>query len=199
MNRGAEGGASVKARGTPGERARTGWLGLASVLALILGAAAGLRPAAPDRPAAVADIRGGPLAPELGGRATFEAVRGGALVRVDLHGLPAYRSGTPPIGPHGFHIHAVGSCEVGDPQDPFLAAGGHYDPDGQPHGNHAGDLPVVFSHHGVARMAVYTSRFSPRDVVGRSVIIHENPDDFRTQPAGASGRRLGCGIIRAVP
>lgn len=189
----------MKAPRTPPSRPRIAWLGSAAVLAIVMAVAAGLRPESPGRPAAVAEIRGGPLAPHLGGRVTFEAVTAGTLVRVELQGLPAYQPGTPPIGPHGFHIHAVGNCEVGDPRDPFLAAGGHYDPDGQPHGNHAGDLPVVFSHHGVARMVVYTGRFRPQEVIGRSVIIHENPDDFRTQPAGASGRRLGCGIIQAVP
>ena len=189
----------MRARGKRQGRARATWLGPAAALALALGVAAGLRPAPHSRPTAAAAIHGGPLAPDLGGRVTFETATGGTLVRVELHGLPAYQPGTPPIGPHGFHVHAVGSCEVGDPRDPFLAAGGHYDPDGQPHGNHAGDLPVVFSSHGAARMAVYTARFSPRDVVGRSVIVHENPDDFRSQPAGASGRRLGCGVIRAIP
>ena len=165
------------------------------MLALALGALSAVRPGSQGRLAAVAHVRGGPLAPQLRGQAGFVELRSGTLVRVELSGLPAYRPGRPPIGPHGFHIHSVGSCEVGDPSDPFLAAGGHYDPDGQPHGNHAGDLPVVFSHHGVARMAFYTARWRPRDVIGRSVIVHENPDDFRTQPAGDSGRRLACGIV----
>ncbi|NLG83160.1 MAG: superoxide dismutase family protein, partial [Firmicutes bacterium] len=66
----------------------------------------------------------------------------------------------------------------------------------QPHGNHAGDFPVLFSNHGRARMGFFTDRFKVVDVVGRAAIIHENPDDYRTQPAGASGRRLACGVIR---
>ena len=44
-------------------------------------------------------------------------------------------------------------------------------------------------------MTVYTDRFRPCDVTGRSVIIHQMPDDYRSQPAGDSGERIGCGII----
>ena len=76
-----------------------------------------------------------------------------------------------------------------------MKAGAHYNPDNQLHGNHAGDLPVIFSNNGTAIMDVFTSRFRPKDVVGRSVIIHQNPDDYRTQPTGASGKKLACGII----
>lgn len=56
-----------------------------------------------------------------------------------------------------------------------------------PHGNHAGDFPVLFSNGGRARMRLFTSKFKVRDIIGKSVIIHENPDDYRSQPAGNSG------------
>ncbi|NMB33378.1 MAG: superoxide dismutase family protein, partial [Clostridium sp.] len=46
-------------------------------------------------------------------------------------------------------------------------------------------------------LVVYTSRFTPREVVGKTVIIHENPDDFRSQPSGDSGDRIACGVIRS--
>lgn len=149
-------------------------------------------------PEAVAVIQGGPLAPGLKGTVEFRRFGGGTLVSVRVSGLPPYRPGTPPIGPHGFHLHEFGECAVGDPQNPFQAAGEHWNPDGQPHGNHAGDFPVLFSNAGVARMVFYTNRFRPEDVIGKAVIIHENPDDYRTQPAGAAGRRLACGVIRAA-
>ena len=148
---------------------------------------------------ATARIRGGPLAPEISGFVRFAAVPGGTWVCVEVKGLPPYRpaqDGRPPIGPHGFHLHEFGSCLIGDPEDPFLAAGPHWNPDGQPHGNHAGDFPVLFSNHGRARMCFFTDRFKVAEVVGRAVIIHEHPDDYRTQPAGASGRRLACGVIQ---
>lgn len=148
-----------------------------------------------------AQLQGGPLAPGLSGTVLFKDVPGGTEVVAEVRGLPPYQPAQgkhPPIGPHGFHIHEYGNCTVGDPTDPFLAAGGHWNPDQQPHGNHAGDFPVLFSNNGYALMAFYTNRFKPADVLGRSVIIHQNPDDYRSQPAGNSGKRLACGVIGEI-
>lgn len=150
---------------------------------------------------AVAYIRGGPLAPKISGVAYFDDVPGGCRVCVQVRGLPSYQpadENSQPIGPHGFHIHEFGNCEAGDPEDPFQSAGGHWNPDGQPHGNHAGDFPVLFSNNGYAWMCFFTNRFRARDVVGKSVIIHQNPDDYRSQPAGNAGKRLACGVIQWV-
>jgi superoxide dismutase, Cu-Zn family len=157
------------------------------------------RPAMAPRTAR-AEIRGGPLAPEIRGVVQFTEVQGGTWVQVTVEGLPPYRAaaeGKAPVGPHGFHIHENGNCDVGDPREPFKAAGEHWNPTGQPHGNHAGDFPVLLSNHGRAVMSFFTDRFRPADVIGKAVMIHENPDDYRTQPAGAAGRRLACGVIRA--
>ncbi|MCK8828337.1 superoxide dismutase family protein [Natroniella acetigena] len=148
-----------------------------------------------------ANIRGGPLAPQIRGVAYFRSVVGGTMVSVEVRGLPPYQPATndrPPIGPHGFHVHEFGDCTVGDPEDPFQDAGGHYDPDDQPHGNHAGDLPNLFSNNGYAKMTVFTNRFIVDEVVDRAVIIHQHPNDFRTQPAGAAGPRLACGVIKYI-
>jgi len=148
---------------------------------------------------AIAEIKGGPLAPQIRGVVVFTDVPGGTEVYVEVVGLPSYQPAPPggqPIGPHGLHIHQFGNCDVGDPQDPFGQAGGHWNPTEQPHGNHAGDFPVLFSNNGYARMSFFTDKFKVWDVVGHSVIIHENPDDYRSQPAGNAGRRLACGIIR---
>ena len=149
--------------------------------------------------AVIAVLQGGPLAPELEGTVTFHSVPGGTEVCVNVTGLPAYRpakGNRPPIGPHGFHIHECGNCQVGNPEDPFTKAGSHWNPANQPHGNHAGDLPVLFSNHGRASMCFFTDKFKPKDVVGKAVIIHQGPDDYRTQPAGDAGKRLACGVIR---
>jgi Cu-Zn family superoxide dismutase len=157
-----------------------------------------IQPAARPR-AAMAEIRGGPLAPQIRGMVQFTEVPGGTWVYIDVAGLPEYRPGTGganPVGPHGFHIHENGSCAVGDQREPFQGAGGHWNPGGQPHGNHAGDFPVLFSNGGRAMMGFFTNRFTPADVVGKSVIIHESPDDYRSQPAGNAGRRVACGLIR---
>jgi Cu-Zn family superoxide dismutase len=147
---------------------------------------------------AVAWVNGGPLAPNLHGWVQFSEIPGGTWVSVWITGLPPYQpaaGGKQPVGPHGFHIHQEGNCQVGNPQEPFLAAGAHWNPTNQPHGNHAGDFPSLFSNDGVAIMGFYTNKFSVRDVIGKSVIVHENPDDGRTQPAGNSGRRIACGVI----
>lgn len=146
-----------------------------------------------------AKICGGPLAPKLHGDVYFEECQEGVWVTVEICGLPSFRparNGQPQIGPHGFHIHEEGVCTVGDPQDPFMAAGGHWNPTGQPHGNHAGDFPALFSNHGVAGMCFFTDKFAVEDIIGRTVIIHQSPDDYQTQPAGNSGQRLACGVIK---
>jgi Cu-Zn family superoxide dismutase len=46
-------------------------------------------------------------------------------------------------------------------------------------------------------MCFVTNKFKVEDIIGRTVIIHENPDDYRSQPSGNAGRRLGCGVICA--
>jgi len=147
---------------------------------------------------AIAKIYGGPLAPDLRGMVYFQNLPGGTWVTVNIAGLPPYRpahGNVPPIGPHGFHLHQNGDCRIGDPANPFQAAGEHWNPDQQPHGNHAGDFPALFSNNGIASMSFFTSKFKVADIIGRSVVIHQNPDDYRSQPAGNSGKRLACGII----
>lgn len=148
-----------------------------------------------------AEIKGGPLAPGLHGYVVFTDMGTGTDVFVEITGLPEYQpggNGREPVGPHGFHIHEKGSCDIGDPDDPFQAAGGHWNPADEPHGNHAGDLPVIFSNTGYTRMNVFTDKFRPREVIGKTIIILQNPDDFRTQPAGNAGKRLACGLIRPL-
>lgn len=154
-----------------------------------------------DYRVAIARLIGGPLAPSIRGTVQFVDVPEGTIVSVDVEGLPAYRPAegdNPPVGPFGFHIHENGSCMVGNPSDPFLAAGDHWNPTNQPHGNHAGDFPVLFSNNGHSRMSFFTNRFSVPQVIGKSIMIHESPDDYRSQPSGNSGRRLACGVIRGM-
>ncbi len=147
-----------------------------------------------------AKVEGGPLAPEIKGVVYFRDISDGVIVSARITGLPEYKAADNgnPVGPHGFHIHQAGNCTVSNPKDPFQKAGMHYDPDDQPHGNHAGDLPNLFSNHGCARMSVYTDRFKVKDVIDRAVIIHKHPNDFRTQPSGNAGPRLACGVIEKI-
>lgn len=142
-------------------------------------------------PVARAAIRGDATHADLMGEVLFSPYGQGTLVTARVVGLP-----TP--GFLGFHIHTNGDCSTGG-DTPFSGAGGHYDPHNVPHPWHSGDLPPLLSSaKGVAFLSVYTDRFRPADVVGRSVIIHGMADDFRSQPAGDSGMRIACGPILAV-
>lgn len=148
---------------------------------------------------AVANIKGGNIYPSISGTVRFRNVQRGTEVSVVIYGLPPYQpaaGGKSPIGPFGFHIHSGGSCEIGTKERPFPATGEHWNPANQPHGNHAGDFPVLFSNRGYCRMTFFTDKFKVRDIVGKTIVIHENPDDYRTQPAGNSGRKIACGVIR---
>jgi Cu-Zn family superoxide dismutase len=110
--------------------------------------------------------------------------------------------GLKPNAVHGFHIHERGDCSSGD----GVSAGGHFNPVGKAHGahdqteHHAGDLPsLTADSSGVARLNFETSAISVgsgvADVVGRGLIVHRDPDDFKTQPTGNSGPRLACAAI----
>ena len=73
---------------------------------------------------------------------------------------------------------------------------GHLNPGDCPHPHHAGDLPPLFGCAGRALLAVYTDRFRVPEILGRTVVIHSGPDDFTSQPAGNSGSKIACSVIR---
>ena len=144
--------------------------------------------------AAAAMVAGGSLAPALAGQVLFSQTPYGVWIQAYFTGFP--NAGTSRF--HGFHIHEHGACAPVNGEE-FTQTGGHYNPGGQPHPQHAGDLPLLLTAaDGTARMCFLTDRFRVSDIVGRAVIVHAQPDDFKTQPAGASGAPLGCGAIRAV-
>lgn len=150
---------------------------------------------------AYAQISGSSYAPNLKGKVIFRDIPGGTEVCIEVTGLPEYTPPTdtsPQIGPHGFHLHVAGNCEIGDPENPYQSAGEHYNPTNAPHGNHAGDFPVIFSNNGYSRMCFYTNKFTVFDILNKAVIIHQSPDDYRTEPAGNSGKRIGCGVIKIL-
>ena len=66
------------------------------------------------------------------------------------------------------------------------------------HPSHAGDLVPLLGNQGYAYLVFYDKRFTIDDIIGRSVIIHRNPDDFATQPSGNSCEKIACGVIRRV-
>lgn len=143
------------------------------------------------RPAARASIKGSAEHPKLHGTMSFYPYRNGAIVLAELWGLP-YDSAPCAPNVYAIHIHAGGGCS-GD----FFDAGGHYNPDNCPHPAHAGDMPLLFGNRGYAWQGFYTERFTPKEVVGKTVIVHDRRDDFKTQPAGDAGGRIACGVIRA--
>jgi Cu-Zn family superoxide dismutase len=131
------------------------------------------------------------------GEATFEQV--GDKVRVVI-----FAQGLKPNAQHGFHIHEAGDCSSGD----GMSAKGHFNPHGKPHGNpnsserHAGDLPSLQSDKGGrGKVDVTLDGISigqgAGNIVGRGLIIHADPDDYKTQPTGNAGARIACGVIKA--
>ena len=143
------------------------------------------------KPAAAAEISGSEKYNTLSGRVNFYDTYGGTVVTVQVRGIPKEFEN----GFLGFHIHEGGACN-GNAEDPFADAGGHYNPDGCPHPEHAGDMPVLIGYHGKAWMAFYTERFTPEEVKGKTVIIHRMSDDYSSQPAGDAGKKIACGMIR---
>jgi Cu-Zn family superoxide dismutase len=131
------------------------------------------------------------------GEANFHQAGDRVRVVVSAEGLRPGRE-------HGFHIHEVGDCSSGD----GMSTKGHFNPHGKPHGNptagerHAGDLPPLKAgNDGRAKldviMDVITLRPGPANIIGRGLIIHADPDDFKTQPTGNAGARIACGVIKA--
>jgi len=140
------------------------------------------------------------LLPTRGNKATgtleLEAETGGVRVTGSITGLKENAD-------HGFHIHEIGDCTAPDAS----SAGAHFNPTGQQHGDpsggehHAGDIPNLRAdEQGTARVEVLLPAVSlgdggMNDIIGKAFVVHENPDDYKTQPSGASGGRIACGVI----
>ena len=127
------------------------------------------------------------------GTVTFTASGNEVKVVADVTGL------TP--GKHGFHVHEFGDCSSPDGN----SAGGHFNPTHKQHGapdaadRHDGDLGnVVADSSGKAHLE-WTDKVmklsGPDSIIGRSMIVHGQEDDLKTQPTGNSGGRLACGVI----
>ena len=97
----------------------------------------------------------------------------------------------------GMHIHSGMSCS-GNRKDQFANAGTHYNPCKTKHPHHSGDLLPLLENNGYAFEIFITNRFSVREIIGKTVIIHSDPDDFKTQPSGNSGDKIACGVIKRV-
>lgn len=123
----------------------------------------------------------------------FTEVKGGVLVRAEVSGLSP--------GNHGFHIHEFGDCSAPD----GASAGGHFNPERQPHGGphggkrHVGDLGnLKAGRDGKAeylRLDKHLQFDGKRGILGRAVIVHAGEDDLKSQPTGGAGGRVACGVI----
>jgi len=141
-----------------------------------------------DNPAAIALIQGDDKT-GIRGKVQFYSLPGGVMVEANIVGLPKNEGGF-----FGFHIHEGGKCT----ETAFSSTGSHFDSCGCAHPMHAGDLPPLLSRGGRAYLAVITDRFSIREILGRTVVIHDKADDFTTQPSGNAGRKIACGVIEPV-
>jgi Cu-Zn family superoxide dismutase len=130
------------------------------------------------------------------GEATFEEANGKIHVVVYVQGLK-------PGQEHGLHIHEVGDCSSGD----GMSTKGHFNPYAKPHAHagtterHAGDLPSLKAgKDGRAKVDAMLDTITiapgPASIVGRGLIVHADPDDYKTQPTGNAGARIACGVIK---
>ncbi len=107
-------------------------------------------------------------------------------------------------GEHALHLHQNGDCSAPD----ATSAGGHWNPGDTDHGHrnetpafHAGDIDnMIVGEDSTGTVNMTVSGWSvggadSTNVVGRAVIIHALPDDFVSQPSGAAGPRVACGVV----
>lgn len=130
-----------------------------------------------------------------GGTVTFTQAADGIHVTATIEGLSP--------GEHGFHVHEFGDCAAPDAS----SAGGHFNPDGTPHGapdappdlRHAGDLGNIEAdasgHATYDRLDSDIAFSGDHSIIGKSVIVHQGRDDLTSQPSGDAGPRVACGII----
>ncbi len=130
------------------------------------------------------------------GTANFVQFDGKVRVTVNVSGLK-------PNGQFGFHVHEAGDCSSGD----GMSAKGHFNPLTKPHGHHttmerhAGDMPNLESDASgnamlSADLDVITISPGATSIVGRGLIVHVQPDDYKSQPVGNAGARSACGVIQ---
>ncbi|HEY0311032.1 MAG TPA: superoxide dismutase family protein [Allosphingosinicella sp.] len=160
-----------------------------------LSACATVPPPAPSASAAIADAAVRTVA-----RAKIRQGPNGLSVHVEAAGLAP--------GTYGVHLHAVGRCEV----PAFASAGPHWNPTARQHGrdnpagSHMGDLPNLtiaadgrgtldFDLSGAALTGPGPNVLLDAD--GAAIVIHAQPDDYRTDPSGNSGARIACGVLAA--
>ncbi len=143
-------------------------------------------------PDAVAIVKGNSTHDDINGIVKFYALpESGLLIAVELTELPDGSDDDTPTF-FAFHIHETGDCSGN-----FSNTGNHYNPERVPHPEHAGDLVPLLSNDGYVWMIFYDSFLTLPQILNRSVVIHQNPDDFSSQPSGNAGTKIACGVIQA--
>lgn len=149
--------------------------------------------------AAEATLRGVYADTAVSGTARFTQ-GGNGQVKLNLEvTVPAKANGTVAV-----HIHETGSCA-----DNAKAAGPHWNPTGEAHGKwgegafHSGDLGnVMLDGSGRGTLELESDRWTiggdaQKDILNKAIIVHSGTDDYKSQPAGNAGNRIGCGVIAA--
>jgi Cu-Zn family superoxide dismutase len=102
-------------------------------------------------------------------------------------------------GQHGLHLHETGDCSAPDAK----SAGGHFNPDNKAHGapeqdpHHAGDMGnLTVGQNGTGKLKVMLKGQTVASIKGRALVVHGDPDDYKTQPSGNSGARVACGVVK---
>ena len=131
---------------------------------------------------------------DLQGTVTFIQMSEGVRVQANITGLAA---GTA----HGFHVHQYGDCSASD----GTSAGGHFNPHGADHAGpdaasrHVGDLGnIPVNDAGEATYDRIDTRLAfegESSIIGHAFIVHGGSDDLSSQPSGAAGPRVACGVI----
>ena len=116
-------------------------------------------------------------------------------------------------GQHGMHVHEFGRCIPGvdaaiNEVVAFGGAGGHFDPgksgnhdspEAENEDGHGGDLPMLnVGADGTATLNISTDKLSltgENGILKRSLIIHAQPDDYKSDPSGMTGAREQCGVL----
>ena len=140
-------------------------------------------------PDAYAIIQGGSSFPDLTGVINFYQTNWGLVIEAEFTNLPNTTANAPRF--LGFHLHENGNCN-----DNFTNTGMHYNPTEADHPYHLGDFPSILNSNGYAYLAFYDGYLSLPAILGRSVIVHSQRDDFSSQPSGDSGDKIACGIVQ---
>ncbi len=141
-------------------------------------------------PDAISVIKGNSMYPDINGVVKFYVLpESGLLIATEISDLPDGEDDDTPAF-FAFHIHETGDCSGN-----LSNTGNHYNPDNVPHPEHAGDLPPLLSNNGYGWMIFYDSFLTLPMILNRSIVIHQNPDDFMTQPSGNAGEKIACGVI----